>query len=61
MSNIKKSAITCYDRLADRKPEGYSQWLNPIFDIERGVEVGLVLARLTIPQACLTQATAIWD
>ncbi len=41
MFGIKKSVITCYDRLVDREPEGHSRWLNPISDIERGVEVGV--------------------
>lgn len=41
MFDIKKSVIACYDRLVDREPEGYSQWLNPISDIEGSVKIGV--------------------
>ncbi len=41
MFGIKKSFITCYDRLVDRQPEGCSQWLNLIFNIEGSIEVGV--------------------
>src|SRR3989338_3782463 len=39
--NIANSIGVRYDRLVYRQPEGHSQWLDPVSNIERGVEVGV--------------------
>lgn len=41
LENIANSTGVRYDRLVYMQPEGYSQWLDPIFDIERGVQIGV--------------------